>query len=169
MLLLNGTFPPGTNRECPPPPQAIVLGAGLTTMTAFGVNVQPLLAVGSIGTVAVGFAAQSTMQNVVSALQIVRHRTYLGGVVWASFCVFPVCRPCVTRCPHGLHEFSTFPVMGRPLPLPACCHTVGRPCPARFCLLPSAPRHADPATWRCCLRPPRSTPLGPSSSETGCS
>ena len=40
-------------------------------MVAFGVNVQPLLTFGSISTVAVGFAAQSTMQNVVSALQIV--------------------------------------------------------------------------------------------------
>ncbi|KAL4435614.1 hypothetical protein ABPG77_002577 [Micractinium sp. CCAP 211/92] len=58
---------------------AIVLGAGLTTMTAFGVNVQPLLAVGSIGTVAVGFAAQSTMQNVVSALQIYSTRPFIVG------------------------------------------------------------------------------------------
>lgn len=112
-----------------PPTQAIVMGSIMVTLTAFGVNVQPLLTFGSIGTgegcrgidctwscwfwvqescggraqwkllaegtrppcpappclslpappptisnasaVAVGFAAQSTMQNVVSALQIV--------------------------------------------------------------------------------------------------
>lgn len=54
--------------------QIIVLAATLTTLTAFGINVQPLLTFGSIGTVAVGFAAQSTMQNVVSALQIVSVR-----------------------------------------------------------------------------------------------
>ncbi|KAI3434983.1 hypothetical protein D9Q98_003035 [Chlorella vulgaris] len=58
---------------------AIVAGAVLTTLTAFGVNVQPLLTFGSIGTVAVGLAAQSTMQNVVSALQIYSSRPFIVG------------------------------------------------------------------------------------------
>lgn len=57
----------------------IVLAATLTTLTAFGINVQPLLTFGSIGTVAVGFAAQSTMQNVVSALQIYSTRPFIVG------------------------------------------------------------------------------------------
>ncbi|PSC76963.1 mechanosensitive ion channel isoform A [Micractinium conductrix] len=57
----------------------IVIAASLTTLTAFGINVQPLLAFGSISTVAVGFAAQSTMQNVVSALQIYSSRPFIVG------------------------------------------------------------------------------------------
>ncbi len=59
--------------------QGIVATAGMTAMVAFGVNVQPLLTFGSISTVAVGFAAQSTMQNVVSALQIVSRTNRLVG------------------------------------------------------------------------------------------
>ncbi|EFN57140.1 hypothetical protein CHLNCDRAFT_143472 [Chlorella variabilis] len=58
---------------------AIVVASSMVTLNAFGVNVQPLLAVGSIGTVAVGFAAQSTMQNVVSALQIYSSRPFIVG------------------------------------------------------------------------------------------
>lgn len=50
--------------------QAIVAAAVLANCSNFGINLQPLLAFGSISTVAVGFAAQSTMANVVSALQI---------------------------------------------------------------------------------------------------
>ncbi|KAI7843449.1 hypothetical protein COHA_002927 [Chlorella ohadii] len=57
----------------------IVATAGMTAMVAFGVNVQPLLTFGSISTVAVGFAAQSTMQNVVSALQIYSSRPFIIG------------------------------------------------------------------------------------------
>ncbi|EFN57141.1 hypothetical protein CHLNCDRAFT_143473 [Chlorella variabilis] len=58
---------------------AIVACAGVTTFAAFGIDVRPLLTVGSIGTVAVGFAAQSTMQNVVSALQIYSSRPFIVG------------------------------------------------------------------------------------------
>lgn len=40
-------------------------------LAALGIDMRPLLAVGSVGTLAVGFAAQSTISNFVSAMAIV--------------------------------------------------------------------------------------------------
>lgn len=62
--------------------QAIVVAAVLANAANFGVNLQPILAFGSISTVAVGFAAQSTMANVVSALQICAPGGCVASGVW---------------------------------------------------------------------------------------
>ena len=74
--------------------QGIVATAGMTAMVAFGVNVQPLLTFGSISTVAVGFAAQSTMQNVVSALQIV---SWITATCLAMLCMLHRAVLCSTK------------------------------------------------------------------------
>ena len=78
--------------------------AGMTAMVAFGVNVQPLLTFGSISTVAVGFAAQSTMQNVVSALQIVSSLPACFNEYVPSACCVRCCVLCCDAgvwCPRG--------------------------------------------------------------------
>ena len=90
-------------------------------MVAFGVNVQPLLTFGSISTVAVGFAAQSTMQNVVSALQIVSSCL----LVFACTCS-AVPRPSDRQ---RLHSHTPARI------LPLCCSTWSRPSPRCIFLL----------------------------------
>ena len=52
--------------------QAIIAAAALMSLAAYGINIQPLLAFGSISTLAVGLATQSTATNLVSALTLVR-------------------------------------------------------------------------------------------------
>ena len=57
----------------------IVLAAGLTSLATIGVDVTPMLTLGSVSTVAVGFAAQSTIANLVSALALYTSRTFIAG------------------------------------------------------------------------------------------
>lgn len=58
---------------------AIVCVATIAALSTYGVDVRPLLAFGGAGTLAVGFAAQSTMSNVVAALSLYTTRPFVTG------------------------------------------------------------------------------------------
>lgn len=58
---------------------ATVVAATLFSLTALGINVKPLLALGSVSTLAIGFAAQSTVSNVVSAFSLYTARPFIAG------------------------------------------------------------------------------------------
>ena len=58
---------------------ATVTAAVLASLSALGINVQPVLAFGSVSTLAAGFAAQSTVSNVVSALSLYTARPFISG------------------------------------------------------------------------------------------
>lgn len=58
---------------------ATVTIAVLSSLSALGINVQPFLAFGSVSTLAAGFAAQSTVSNVVSALSLYTARPFISG------------------------------------------------------------------------------------------
>jgi len=57
----------------------IILAAGLSSLATIGVDVTPMLTLGSVSTIAVGFAAQSTIANLVSALALYTSRTFIAG------------------------------------------------------------------------------------------
>ena len=59
---------------------AIVLCSALITASNFGIDVQPLLAFGSVGTLAIGLASQGVMSNVVSAMQLFSTRPVRRGL-----------------------------------------------------------------------------------------
>jgi MscS family membrane protein len=58
---------------------AVVSGGAVASLAVYGINVQPLLALGSVSTLAVGFAAQSTVANVVSAFSLHASRPFIAG------------------------------------------------------------------------------------------
>jgi small-conductance mechanosensitive channel len=57
----------------------LVTGATLASLVAFGFNIRPLLTLGSVSTLAIGFAAQSTVANIVSALSLYTSRPFIRG------------------------------------------------------------------------------------------
>jgi small-conductance mechanosensitive channel len=57
----------------------IIVAAGLSSLATIGVDVTPMLTLGSVSTVAIGFAAQSTIANLVSALALYTSRTFIAG------------------------------------------------------------------------------------------
>ena len=52
--------------------QAIVGGAFTASLVSVGIDISPLLAFGGVSSLVVGFAAQSTIGNFVSAMALVR-------------------------------------------------------------------------------------------------
>ena len=58
---------------------AIVLAVSLSVLMTVGIDVGPMLTVGSVSTIAIGFAAQSTVGNLVSALSLYTSRTFIAG------------------------------------------------------------------------------------------
>lgn len=58
---------------------ATITAAILSSLHALGINIQPLLALGSVSTIAIGFAAQSTVTNVVSAFSLYTARPFIVG------------------------------------------------------------------------------------------
>lgn len=58
---------------------ATVVASSLFSLHALGVDVQPLLALGSVSTLAIGFAAQSTVSNVLSAFSLYAARPFIAG------------------------------------------------------------------------------------------
>jgi len=57
---------------------AMLAGMGAVLIT-LGVDVTPMLTLGSVSTIAVGFAAQSTVGNLVSALALYTSRAFIAG------------------------------------------------------------------------------------------
>jgi MscS family membrane protein len=57
----------------------VVVATILTSLTVSGVDVKPLLALGSVSGLAIGFAAQSTVANVVSAFSLYTSRPFIAG------------------------------------------------------------------------------------------
>lgn len=51
--------------------QVLVGGASVAGLGALNIDVRPVLALGSVGSLVVGLAAQATLANVVSALSLV--------------------------------------------------------------------------------------------------
>ena len=60
--------------------QAILACAAVSFFPVFGLSWQPLLAMGSVGTLALGFAAQSAAANAVQAMYLVSF--FRGGELW---------------------------------------------------------------------------------------
>ena len=58
---------------------AIYVAAILCSLVAFGIDIKPMLALGSVSTLAIGFAAQSTVANVVSAFSLYTSRPFIAG------------------------------------------------------------------------------------------
>lgn len=58
---------------------AVVIGATLSSLMIFGVDIGPMLAVGGASTLAIGLAAQSTVSNLVAALSLYTSRTFIKG------------------------------------------------------------------------------------------
>ncbi|KAI8101457.1 hypothetical protein M9435_001563 [Picochlorum sp. BPE23] len=58
---------------------AIALATLLSCLLVLGIDVGPMLAVGSVSTIAIGFAAQSTVGNIVAALSLYTSRTFIAG------------------------------------------------------------------------------------------
>ena len=58
---------------------AIVLSTMLSCLLVLGIDVGPMLAVGSVSTIAIGFAAQSTVGNLVAALSLYTSGTFIAG------------------------------------------------------------------------------------------
>lgn len=57
----------------------VVVATFLISLTAVGIDVKPLLALGSVSGLAIGFAAQSTVANVVSAFSLYTSRPFIAG------------------------------------------------------------------------------------------
>jgi small-conductance mechanosensitive channel len=57
----------------------VVCATILISLTAVGIDVKPLLALGSVSGLAIGFAAQSTVANVVSAFSLYTSRPFIAG------------------------------------------------------------------------------------------
>jgi len=57
----------------------ILLGSILSALLVVGIDVGPMLAVGSVSTIAIGFAAQSTVSNLVAALSLYTNRSFITG------------------------------------------------------------------------------------------
>jgi small-conductance mechanosensitive channel len=57
----------------------VVCATVLISLTAVGIDVKPLLALGSVSGLAIGFAAQSTVANVVSAFSLYTSRPFIAG------------------------------------------------------------------------------------------
>lgn len=57
----------------------ISLGSALSCLLVLGIDVGPMLAVGSVSTIAIGFAAQSTASNLVAALSLYTSRSFIAG------------------------------------------------------------------------------------------
>jgi len=57
----------------------VVVAAILTSLTTCGIDVKPILAFGSFSGLAVGFAAQNTVANVVSAFSLHTSRPFIPG------------------------------------------------------------------------------------------
>ena len=57
----------------------ILLGSVLSALLVLGIDVGPMLAVGSVSTIAIGFAAQSTVSNFVAALSLYTNRSFITG------------------------------------------------------------------------------------------
>jgi small-conductance mechanosensitive channel len=58
---------------------ATVVATTLISIKAMGFNIQPLLALGSVSTLAIGFAAQSVVANVISAFSLYASRPFVAG------------------------------------------------------------------------------------------
>ena len=56
-----------------------VVAATLTSLNALGINIAPVLALGSVSTLAIGLAAQSTVSNVVAAFSLYASRPFIAG------------------------------------------------------------------------------------------
>ena len=57
----------------------VVCAGSLMCLSVVGINVQPLLTVGGVGTVVVGLSAQSVLANLVCGISLVSHR-YKQGI-----------------------------------------------------------------------------------------
>lgn len=57
----------------------IFIGSALSSLLVLGIDVGPMLAVGSVSTIAIGFAAQSTVSNLVAALSLYTGRSFITG------------------------------------------------------------------------------------------
>ncbi len=57
----------------------VVVATTFISLTAVGIDVKPLLALGSVSGLAIGFAAQSTVANVVSAFSLYTSRPFIAG------------------------------------------------------------------------------------------
>ena len=58
---------------------ATVTGSVLFSLNVAGINVKPILALGSVSTLAIGFAAQSVVSNIVSAFSLYTSRPFIAG------------------------------------------------------------------------------------------
>lgn len=68
--------------EPPAPRQVAIGGASFAALGAVGIDIRPLLALGSVGSLVVGFAAQATLTNVLCALSLVRRGSCCVAVSW---------------------------------------------------------------------------------------
>lgn len=62
-----------------PASQAILGGTALLGLSLLGLDVRPLLALGSVGSLVVGLAAQATLSNFVSAAALYASRPFVVG------------------------------------------------------------------------------------------
>ena len=77
----------------------VAVGA-LMVMHVLGVNIQPLLTVGGVGGLAVGFGAQAVTSNAISGLNLFLTRPFVVGGMHTR-------RPVRTPCkPYWLHLTS---------------------------------------------------------------
>ena len=58
---------------------ATVLAATLLSVAVAGINIKPILALGSVSTLAIGFASQSIVANMVSAFSLYTSRPFIAG------------------------------------------------------------------------------------------
>jgi small-conductance mechanosensitive channel len=58
---------------------AVIAIASVGSLYAFGIDVRPLLALGSVSTLAIGLASQNAVSNIVSALSTYASRSFIAG------------------------------------------------------------------------------------------
>jgi hypothetical protein len=98
-----------------------VAGAASLCLVALGINIVPLLTLGSVGSLVVGLAAQNTISNLLSAIYLVRHSASGGCPCCLSaavlYCTLVGC--ALVACALVARALVARALVARALPRPA--------------------------------------------------